>query len=379
MSYDRQIDQMCPHIVLQEALFLDEDSLTVRPIRPIATASSVVVRLNGSVDVPSPGVKSPAQVTGSRSGPYTIQAGVNDKIVLKVGVGSDQTVTLPAARDITATQVADILNRSVQGMFFAASGQRVHMRTMASGLSACVFVSSASTFLSTVGIAINKEYRGRDVLPGWTLVNDPNTLSDRPHRSILFDQPLKGYQDFVEINYNTVREECRRCGGVGVEHDWRYGGNGEVVQVRDEALLIQEVQKMIYTRRASNPFHNWIGSDLLDVVGQKITTTGFIQNFIVSDVQQAFRRWQAVKRKQEDEVNQQVSDKEFPFALQEVALLPHNQDRTILFVRVTIQNRSTEPVVLERGVRFPVPIDLVEPKAAQGTFRSSLTDYVLVQ
>jgi hypothetical protein len=294
-------------------------------------------------------------------------------------VGNDQVVTLPAAKDITAAQIIDTLNKSVQGMFFAASGQRLHMRTMASGLAACVFVSSASTFLSTAGIAINKEYRGRDVLPGWTLVNDPTILSDRPHRSILFDQPLKGYQDFVEINYNTVREECRRCGGVGVEHDWRYGGNGEVVRVRDEALLVQEVQKMIYTRRASNPFHNWIGADLLDVVGQKLTTSGFIQNFIVSDIQQAFRRWQAVKRKQEDEVNQQVSDREFPFALQEVALLPHNQDPTILFVRVTIQNRSTEPVVLERGVRFPVPIDLVEPKAAQGTFRNSLTDYVLVQ
>jgi hypothetical protein len=379
VSYDRQIDQMCPHVILQEALFLDDDSMTVRPIRPIATASSVAVRLNGAIDIPSPGVKAPAQVTGSRSGPYTIQVGVNDKVVLRVGVGNDQVVTLPAAKDITAAQIIDTLNKSVQGMFFAASGQRLHMRTMASGLAACVFVSSASTFLSTAGIAINKEYRGRDVLPGWTLVNDPTILSDRPHRSILFDQPLKGYQDFVEINYNTVREECRRCGGVGVEHDWRYGGNGEVVRVRDEALLVQEVQKMIYTRRASNPFHNWIGADLLDVVGQKLTTSGFIQNFIVSDIQQAFRRWQAVKRKQEDEVNQQVSDREFPFALQEVALLPHNQDPTILFVRVTIQNRSTEPVVLERGVRFPVPIDLVEPKAAQGTFRNSLTDYVLVQ
>jgi len=36
MSYDRQIDQVCTHMVVEEALFLFSDRRTVRPLRPIA-------------------------------------------------------------------------------------------------------------------------------------------------------------------------------------------------------------------------------------------------------------------------------------------------------------------------------------------------------
>lgn len=379
MSYDRQIDQLCPHAVLQEALFVNGDGITVSPIRRIASAASVALKLNGEINTPSTGVQTYAQVTGQRQGPFNIRAGVNDVISIRLTDGIVQTVALPASNGLNTELVAGFLNRAMTGVTFSLKGSRLSVRTLGSGKGATMFLLGTSTFLDYTGIPINREYSGKNIVPGWSLINDPNAFVGRPARLIVFDEPLRGLSEFVEINYTTERSECRRCGAVGVENDWRYGQNAEVVQVTDEALLEQEVSKMFYTKKNSNQFHTWYGTDILEAIGRKITADGFLQNFIVSDIQQAFARWQSIKRIQEEAVGQEVTDKEYPFALQSVELNQSTTDPTVIFVSATIQNRSSDPIVLDRGLRFPLPLSLVDPNAAQGVIRQSLTDFVLVQ
>ena len=157
---------------------------------------------------------------------------------------------------------------------------------------------------------------------GWTLINDPNNLTQTqfPNRLIVFDAPLPSGTDFVEINYTTVRQMCRRCGGTGVESDWRYDVDGDIITVADEDLLIQELLKDFFTTIGSNPFHTWYGTNLLDTIGKKLTTGGFVQNLIVSDIYQAFNRWQQIKQQQEQNVGQTVTDKEYPYRLLSVNL-----------------------------------------------------------
>jgi phage baseplate assembly protein W len=293
--------------------------------------------------------------------------------------GSAQDVTLPASNKLDAGLLVDYINTRIRGVTFEAKDSRIVMRTLDVGRQAAVFVLATSTFLAHAGIPTNREYRGRQIAPGWTIVNDPTTLPDRPARLIVFDEPLRGLGDYVEINYTTIREECRRCGGVGKENDWRYGLNGEVVQVVDEALLIQEITKIFYTRQGSNQFHTWYGTHILDAIGRKITPSGFLQNFIVSDLQQAFRRWQSIKKAQEENVGQEVTDREYPFALQDVKLKQSTQDPTVIFVKCTIQSRSADPIQLERGLRFPVPLSVTDPNNATGTIRGSLSDFILVE
>ncbi len=145
----------------------------------------------------------------------------------------------------------------------------------------------------------------------------------------------------------------------------------------DEALLIQELQKDFFTIRGSNPFHTWYGSALLDTIGKKLTAGGFLQNLIVSDIYQAFNRWQSIKRQQEEKVGQFVSDREFPFRLLSVDLQQSTQDPTIIFVSITVQNRSSDPIQIERGLKLPQPIDLLGSTAQQGQIRQSLSNFVL--
>jgi hypothetical protein len=277
-----------------------------------------------------------------------------------------------------AKQMAELLTAAVKGVQFSADRNFLKFRSDLSGVDAKIYIDAASTLTTTVGIKANRLYRGRQVVPGWTLVNDPNTLLDRPVRMVVFDEPLRGFQDFAEINYTTVRQECRRCGGLGVENDWRYGLDGNVAEVRNEALLIQELMKVTYSVRGSNPFHSWYGTTIIEQIGQKISTRGIIQNAITSDINTTFNRWQSIKRQQEQTVGQFVSDEEFPFRLVRVTIDQSQQDPTVMFVNIDVQNRSFKPIQLSRGLRLPQPHDLLGSTQAQGVYRQSLQDFTLV-
>lgn len=377
MSYDRKLDWICPHHVVEEALFVTNDRLTARPGKPISSADSVRVRVNGEVDVGPMGYQVPAEVSGSKQGPFTITPSVSDTLVFKINEEPPGTIILPAGRELSAGQVAGLLTSRIPGVSFEAQGQRIAAKTRRKGPSAVLMFLPGSTLASVVGFAVNRQWRGRTTVPGWSLIHDPNTLTDRPTRIVLFDEALKSASNYVELSYATVRQECRRCGGLGIENDWRYNRNGEVVQVRDEALLIQEIQKMIYTAQGSNRFHSWIGTNILEVVGKKLSASGIIQQFVTADIREAFRRWQNVKKQQELEYGQVVSDSEYPFNLLQVTMTQSQKDPTIVFTNVVVQNRSSKPIQIERGVRLPLPDDILGSSAQDGLTRQSLSNFVL--
>jgi hypothetical protein len=377
MSYDRQLKQVCPHFVAEEYLLMRSDRQVATPLRPIASSNSVVVRVNGVSEIPSYGVETPAQSGGSRSGPFTITAGVNDHLRLRVGNDDWQDVYIPSGYRIQPDHLALSVNTRVAGLQFYTTNNKMFFRSNLLGPSATVFIDSSSTFATLLGIPVNRYFSGKRVFPGWSLVSKAGTLTDRPTRLIVFDEPLRADLNYLEINYTTVREECRRCGGLGVEDDWRYSITGEVTQVRDEILLIQELQKIIYTIGGTNSFHSWYGTKIIDQIGEKMVIGGVLQNRITADIYTAFGRWQSIKKQQEEKVGQAVSDEEFPFQLQGVRLEQSQDDPTVLFVTVTVSNRSMKPIQLVRGLRLPYPNNLLGSTQQQEIVRN-LQNYSLV-
>jgi len=377
MSFDRQIDQVCTHEVYEEALFIGTDGVTVRPLRPIAAISSVQVRLNSLVEVPSWGVKIPGRIEGTKPGPFAIRSGVNNQLVLIVNGSTPQTLTFPDANLISSTELVRSLNFASKGVTFGiTTDQRITVQTGMEGDDATMMFDPAGTLAATLGIPTRRVWRGQTVSPGWFVINDPNTLDDRPTRFIIFEKKLRGFGDYVEVDYTTIREECRRCGGIGIEHDWRYDVRGNTIEARDEALLIQEILKLMYTQQGSNPFHGWYGTRLIDLIASKLGVQGVVENVIVADIQQAFSRWQNIKNQQETVVGQTVTDREYPFRLLSVMAQQDQRDPTIVYVKMNIQSRSEEPIVLERGLRLPDPDDLISANTP-GAFRQSLQGYAL--
>jgi hypothetical protein len=348
VSLDRKIDQVCPHQVRDEFLFIMDDRQTVSPLRPIASADSVSVRINGLADIPSFGVQVQARVVGTIEGPFTVTASTN-RLVVQVNDDLPQTIVLPPLTGVTAHKLAEMLSLNVQGLTFFAERNRVGVGTSLLGQDATFSFLVGSTISTVIGVTVSRIYRGRTPFPGWTLVSDPSTLSDRPRRLVYFDEPFPSDSNFVEISYSTVKEECRRCGGLGVENDWVYGTNGEVVTVSDETLLIQELLKITYTVRGSNPFHSWYGTTIVEKIGTKNAASGVLQNAITSDVYTMFARWQGIKKFQGDKI-QFVSDEEFPFRLVSVRLDPSQTDPTVLFLNIEVQNRSSKTFTISRGL-----------------------------
>lgn len=373
MSLDRQLDQRCPHIVLEEALLVGADRTTIRPGRPVAAVSSVQVLLNHEIEVPSMGVGLPAQSQGTKEGFLDIETGVNDTFRLSVNQKPDQVVVLPPLYQVSMSQMVVLLNLNFNDeVFFSVIDGKVAFQTTRTGLAESIFIPDTSTLAESLGIQTNREYRGRNNIPGWTLIADPSTLDDRPTKLIVFDEPLRSASDFVEINYTTIQQECRRCGGSGVENDFRYRTtSGEPVMVGEEALLQQELQKLFFTLAGSNPFHIWYGTNLIESIGKKLSSGGFVQNFVVSDIYTAFTRWQAIKAQQEEKVGQFVDDKEYPFRLVSVDLEQSNKDPTVVFVNMTVMNRSNQPIQLSRGLRLPLPLDLLGTTTQEAQARTA--------
>lgn len=378
MSFDRKIDQVCPHRVVEEALFVETDMQTIRPLRPIASIASTEVRINGVTAVPSYGVQLAASVVGSKTGPYTITAGVNDRLILNVDGGSDQVILAQDGKRIPPKDLIRNLNKSISGGVFETAGDKIRLRSGSVGKQSFLHIKPGSTLTSVLGLVPDRVFRGTKSIPGWSIIKDPNSIPERPVRLVVFDQPLKGFSDYVELNYTTIQQECRRCGGLGIENDWVYGKQGNTIEVRDEALLLQEVLKIMFTLRGSNPFHTWYGTLLSDAIGRKLSAGGLVQNVIVSEVTSAFSRWQSVKKQQEENVNQFVSDREFPFQLLNVTVEQSTQDPTVIFVTSTVQNRSGNPIDISRGIRLPEPSDLLGATAQQGVFRQSLNNFTQI-
>jgi len=377
MSFDRKIDWVCPHMVVEEALFLSSDRVTIKPLRPIGSVASLRVRLDGEVFVPPMGIHLPASALGNK-GPFTVRAPDNT-LVLSVNDGADQTVTLPLGEALTASTLATGFNTGAQSVLADVTPRgRFRLSTKAKGSNATLMLKSSSNLAQTLGLPVLRQWRGRTAVPGWSVVNDPNTLPDRPTRLVVFDAPLLGFKEFVELNYVTIRQECRRCGGLGVEHDWRYTPHGNTVEARYEALLIQENSKIAYTYRGSNPFHLWYGTSIFEMIATKMGSRGLAQNLITKDLQEAFRNWQSIKKQQEEVVGQFVSDEEYPFQILGVAFTG-SPDPTVVFVTATIQNRSQKPIQISRGISVPQPDNLLSSTAQEGVFRQSLTQFTLTE
>ncbi len=376
MSYDRKIDFVCPHGVVEEALFVANDRQIVRPLRPLVSAASVRLRLNGIDEIPSPGLFAPAEAIAAKKGPFSVLPATS-QLVIKVNELPDQVVQITPGQRLTAQQVAKELNLRISGVEVGVSDKgRLLLRSQRTGVGATFMIRTTGSPLADVlGLTTNRQFRGRQTASGWSIIKDPNTVL-RGKRLIMFDEPLPGFRDFVEVNYTTERSECRRCGGLGVENDWRYNVRGDVIEVRDEALLIQEIQKIMFTVRGTNTFHPWYGTTILNTVGQKLSAAGLIQSFIVGDIREAFKRWQSIKRQQEQDAGQYVSDEEFPFQLLQVTLTPSDNDPTILFVNSTIRSRSQRQLQLERGIRLPLPDDILGSTAQDGLIRQSLQNPV---
>lgn len=83
---------------------------------------------------------------------------------------------------------------------------------------------------------------------------------------------------------------CPRCGGTGYADDLMETEDG-VFKVVLEDGLAQAIEKLLSTRRGTNPYHSWYGSTLMDLVGEKVADTQYIKSRIEMAAREAIQTY----------------------------------------------------------------------------------------
>jgi hypothetical protein len=379
MSYDFATAAVCPHQVFFEACPVDQGTKRSCSFPRPPNNSGVAVYVD-RVPVPKSGLWSTASLPFFKPGPYRVQAGVNDLLLMAVGFGMPRLLQLTPGPAVSASDMAIGLQRQLPDFLVYADGKRVVVSTRGpSRGTAFQFhdprwtdrVGSLPTTArvlgaySEVGIVPGRAVTGTKIFPGWSVQLDPSSpvIQDR---ILLFDEPLPNADPLVELSYVTAAQYCRRCFGTRVEYDYTIN-NGTYDTVQNTDLLVQEFEKFLLTKIGSHWKWSWLGSGLVDRIGGKGNTASSSVNALISvDVTQAFATYQSLKTGQEANFPQQkVTDAEFPLQLGsvDVQLLPN--DPTVAVLNAVIVSRSQVEVPLARVVGNPNPFSALNGDPAQ--------------
>lgn len=350
MAKDFLLKHRCPHFVLGEWLALESDRQTIRPVQQISS-SQVGLKFNGIL-VPPEGLKSPVKVTSRIPEPYTLNKGSLDFVRVQVGGSSFQRVNLPQGSLVNTDELVRVLNTQLQGVKVSNYRGRLVFEIEDKGLPASLYFNGGAAH-EILGLPTQRFYRGKEVLPPWSLMQDDPLNPDR--RSIIFSEPLQNVGGVWEMSYFTRQQNCRRCSGLGIENDIRHDvSTGEPKFVTGIDLLAQEVDKIVFTIKGSNIFYSWYGTSIIDLIGEKILRGGAVlEAQLISEISNTLERFRSVKNQQA--TLQPVGDQEYFSRVRSIQVQQDEFDPTTFQIQIEIQNRAGEVDVLQQTLLLNDP------------------------
>lgn len=173
----------------------------------------------------------------------------------------------------------------------------------------------------------------------YTVVGDPDAQDLNRPRVIQFRSKWKSPADRFEVTYVTSLQNCPRCVGLGVLDDVSYDVQGHFRIVRDERLLLQNLEKFTVTEIRSNPFHSFVGTSLVSYLGDKISDPGFLSTKITQEINQALQKFSDLQE-QYRQTGRAVTDGETLESVDNIEVREDENDPTILIADVTVTARS---------------------------------------
>ena len=364
MSQDYQLAWPCPHQTVEELVVLDpEDRRSLDTRQPVALAGSVRILVNDEFLVPQVGLKSPALLYTTQSGPFDLVEN-EDTITIETSSG---TFTLGFGVVGEVRWSTDLIIQKLLGAGFTigslenVNGHLLITDTTTVGEDSKVRVTGSMAAALGFGDSSKngRQYasRGKLVYPGWRLHIRPDEITNRFPR---FDSPIQGDPTF-KVSHTVPVNRCLRCRATHIENDIRHAGDGNPILIDKEDLLYQAAFKILLTDKGSNPYHTWYGSTIRERIGSK--ALGNVSAMISDDVRRALENFKAVQKDQAE--FQTVTPKERLYRLLSVVTQPHEQDPTTFLVDVVVQNAASQPINL--NIVFTVP-EVVALMGSNGLF-----------
>jgi hypothetical protein len=173
----------------------------------------------------------------------------------------------------------------------------------------------------------------------YIIIDDPVTINVTRPRMISLRNKWKATEDYWEATYYTLSRLCPKCVGRNFLDDIQYNVKGDFLKIRDENLLLQNLEKFTVTELQSNPFHTFIGTTLVKMLGSRITDSAFITNKITQQISTALN---VLKSLQEQYVvtGRAVTQGELLDIVENIVVRIDDQDPTILRADVTARAKS---------------------------------------
>lgn len=177
---------------------------------------------------------------------------------------------------------------------------------------------------------------------------DPRSLNQT--RMILLLAKWKSPQDMFEISYLTVKQYCPKCMGLEVLDDLGYDVRGQISTLRNESLLLQNLEKWTITQIRSNIFHSFVGTGLISLIGQRVADPDFIAAKITQEITTALQKFQDLQG-QYMLTGRPMTDGETLQSLDNVVVVIDEDDPTIMKADVTVTARSGKTVEFTQYLR----------------------------
>lgn len=177
----------------------------------------------------------------------------------------------------------------------------------------------------------------------YSIMFDPKTIYINQPRMIILNKKWKSTEDFFEVTYITLKQTCPKCSGLDKIDDISYNVKGDFFTVRNENLLTQNLEKFTITELQSNPFHTFIGTNLVKLLGQRVVNANFLTNKITQEISSTL---QVFKSLQQQYVNakRKTTNGELLDEVENIKVLFNNSDPSILKVDITATAKSGQGV-----------------------------------
>lgn len=184
-------------------------------------------------------------------------------------------------------------------------------------------------------------YASDELVPkvDYIIVTDPVSPIPNLQKMVYFKEKWKAVEDYFEVSYNVLGGYCSKCLARGTLYDWSYDVRGQLSTVINENLLMQNVEKFTITELQSNPFHMYIGTSLVTLLGQRLSDVGYMTTRVTQEIQTTLGKLKDMQQ-QYARTGRAVTPGELLDQVVQVNVTQDTNDPTILRADITVTAQS---------------------------------------
>jgi hypothetical protein len=176
----------------------------------------------------------------------------------------------------------------------------------------------------------------------YLIVFDPLSVSTDMAKMIQFRYKWRSTLDYFEVTYGTLKGFCPKCVGLGEVDDLSWDVRGQLTQTRNEKLLLQNLEKFVVTYLGSNPFHPFVGTSLINLIGQRVVDFDYLTSQITQEVHTTLGKLKDLQQ-QYVRAGRAMTAGEQLESIRSVKVT-RAEDPTIVMVEVTVTAQSGQPL-----------------------------------